>query len=68
VADAWQRHGLALSMMRRLIDAARAAGLRLMVGHVLAANTGMLRFCERLGFTIEHVPGDAGMRRVSLGL
>ncbi len=54
IADQWQRHGLGWRMMTLLIDTARARGLSVMVGHVLADNAPMLALCAQLGF----VPGE----------
>ena len=68
VADAWQGKGLGPCIMRRLIDVARAAGLDVMVGQVLASNAGMLRMCEGLGFAIERDPADPLNRRAVLHL
>lgn len=50
VADAFQGLGLAQRLLAAVIDAARAAGLRWLVGEVLADNARMLAFVRRLGF------------------
>jgi acetyltransferase len=68
VADAWQRRGLGRRMMAPLIASARANGLAVMEGWVLAANTPMLEMCSRLGFSIANDPGDSLVRRVTLEL
>nr|WP_245214507.1 GNAT family N-acetyltransferase [Pararoseomonas indoligenes] len=47
---AWKRGGLARHMMGRLVDWARARGLRRIHGQVLAENAGMLRFVQAIGF------------------
>lgn len=52
VADAWQGRGLGPRLMRELIAAARAAGLKRLTGEVLASNTAMLGLLRRLGFRI----------------
>ena len=52
VADAWQGIGLGPRLMRELIAAARAAGLKRLTGEVLASNTAMLGLLRRLGFRI----------------
>jgi acetyltransferase len=66
--DAVQHTGLAGIMMRRLIDIARAHGLRTMFGLVLAANGPMLRFTRQLGFRQAHEPDDYATVRVTLDL
>lgn len=50
VADAFRGLGLAERLLAALIDAARAAGLRWLIGEVLAGNTRMLAFMRRCGF------------------
>jgi acetyltransferase len=68
IADGWQRKGLGRRMMEQLIGAARARGLRAMVGHVLAENRGMLALCKVLGFGISDSAEGATVKRVSLAL
>jgi len=53
--------------MNALIQAARDRHVREIYGHVLAANPGMTRFAEDLGFDIR--PGDEpGIRKLVLRL
>jgi len=49
-------HGLGWLLMQRMIDYARAAGLKRVHGYVLAENNLMLRMCAELGFTIASTP------------
>jgi acetyltransferase len=50
VADAFRGLGFADRLLTALIDAARAGGLRWLVGEVLAGNARMLAFIRRCGF------------------
>jgi RimJ/RimL family protein N-acetyltransferase len=50
VAEEFRGLGLAERLMTALIGAARAAGLRWLVGHVLADNARMLAFARHCGF------------------
>ena len=50
VGDDWQRKGIAMALMRLLIEAARERGLATMIGEVLASNFKMLHFVSALGF------------------
>jgi acetyltransferase len=50
VADAFQGRGLAERLVAALMDAARAGGLRWLVGEVMAGNSRMLAFIRRCGF------------------
>jgi GNAT superfamily N-acetyltransferase len=68
VADDWQRIGLASRMMRELIEAARARGLKHMEGFVLANNAGMIDLARRLGFTVSSDPHDRTVAIVRLAL
>jgi acetyltransferase len=60
--------GLGPFMMRRILDYARARGLREVFGEVLAENRPMLRLAEALGFTRRHLPDEPGTMAVSLRL
>lgn len=64
VADQWQGHGIGTKLMTMLFDAARARGVRLMEGFVLATNTKMLTLAQSLGFDSHPDPDDARMRLV----
>lgn len=57
VADAWQRMGLGRALLRKLCDAARAAGYEAIYGTILYGNVEMLELTARLGF-VPH--GSAG--------
>ena len=50
MADAFQGLGLAERLVAALIEAARASGLRWLVGEVMAGNSRMLAFIRRCGF------------------
>jgi acetyltransferase len=54
--------------MLRLIDIARARGLKIMTGQILAANTRMLAMAKALGFTIDDSEEDPGVKHVILRL
>jgi acetyltransferase len=68
IGDAWQERGLGRILMRRLIDAAQARGLKTMMGFVLNDNASMLGLCQDLGFRVGAEPGDSSIRRVELAL
>jgi acetyltransferase len=60
VADDWQRLGLARRLLAQLLRVAAEAGLRQMVGDVLATNHAMLSLARGLGFvTMRHPDGGA---------
>jgi acetyltransferase len=68
VADAWQKRGLGRRLMDSLIGVARERGLRVMIGHILAENRGMLDFCAKLGFEIAPSPEGPMVKRAELAL
>jgi acetyltransferase len=60
--------GLASHLMRRLIDWARAQGLRTVVGQVLADNLPMLAFVRHLGFSVRRMKDDPEVMEATLVL
>jgi acetyltransferase len=60
--------GLASHLMRRLIDWARARGMRAVVGQVLADNPPMLAFVRHLGFSVHRMPEEPDVMEVRLEL
>jgi len=53
VRDEWQRRGIGSMLMRRMLDAARANGLRGFSADVLAGNRGMLMVFQQSGLTVQ---------------
>jgi acetyltransferase len=68
VADAWQGRGVARLLMTRLVDCARARGLKRLEGAVLRANTRMLKFMADFGSTTRDDPEDPEQVIVTVGL
>lgn len=68
IADEWQSRGLGMRLMTRLIEAARAHGVRRLVGYTLSDNTGMLRLARSLGFELSRQPGEASVTGLVLEL
>jgi acyl-CoA synthetase (NDP forming)/RimJ/RimL family protein N-acetyltransferase len=62
VGDWMQHSGLGRELMQRLFEACLSRGYDVIEGVVLGENTSMLRFCERLGFTIRMNPDDLAER------
>jgi len=59
-------HGLGWLLMHRVIDYAKAKGLRRVYGDVLAENATMLQMCAELGFYAQDMGPD--LKRVVLDL
>ncbi|MGA7799250.1 MAG: bifunctional acetate--CoA ligase family protein/GNAT family N-acetyltransferase [Gammaproteobacteria bacterium] len=64
VADAWHHKGIGSRLMHSLMDAARAKGLTVMEGEVLANNSEMLALARKLGFSVHTSPDDANVKAV----
>lgn len=64
LTDAWQGRGVGTRLLGMLVDHARARGLRMIRGDVLAINERMLRLAKKLGFDIEDHPAEG--RRVKV--
>jgi acetyltransferase len=60
--------GLGYLLMQLIIEYARAEGLKLIEGQVLAENTAMLAMCKELGFGIAPDPRDPDTCVVTLAL
>jgi RimJ/RimL family protein N-acetyltransferase len=61
-------HGLGWLLMQRIIDYARAEGLRRIHGQVLAENSTMLAMCKELGFQLVDDPVEHGVKLVTLDI
>jgi len=68
IADAWQRHGLAARLMRKLIDAAAQAGVKQLADITLYDNTAMLALARKLGFSLRRDAGNPNVTRLRLTL
>lgn len=68
VADEWQRRGVGKALLRRLLQAAAAAGVATMSGLTLSENHGMVALAKKLGFSIHLEEGDATLTRLELPL
>ena len=55
-------------MVSRLIDFARAHGVKEIYGDILTENTAMIAMAEELGFRIEPLPESAEIRRAVMKL
>jgi acetyltransferase len=67
VADAWQRRGVAVHLIQRLMDYGRAHGIRKLTGVVLPENSSMLSLARRLGFEV-HLAAREHLMRIEKAL
>lgn len=63
VADDWQRTGLGRALVERLVDEARARGIRTLHGDVLHDNRAMAALLARVGGRFVAGGGDPRVRR-----
>ncbi len=68
VSDEWQRKGLGTSLMRHLLESARARGIRTLYSSDAADNVAMRKFAEHLHFRHERDPDDAAQVKYSVDL
>jgi RimJ/RimL family protein N-acetyltransferase len=68
VRSTMKGHGLGWLLMRRMIDYAKAIGLKRIHGQVFAENTMMLRMCRELGFHVGDDPSSRDIKVVTLEL
>jgi len=68
LADDWQGKGLGRRLLGTLLEHARNAGVREMVGVVLARNAPMLELARSTGFSVSAVAEDATIVNISLAL
>ena len=61
-------HGLGWLLMKHMIANAKAKGLKIVHGQVLAENHTMLLMCGELGFHAADDPGERDVKRVTLPL
>jgi RimJ/RimL family protein N-acetyltransferase len=61
-------HGLGWLMMKHMIAAAKAKGLKTIHGQVLCENRTMRLMCEELGFHVTDDPSERDVKRVTLAL
>ncbi len=53
VTDEYQRSGIGTELLRKLIDVARAEGIKRIVANILPQNAGMRALGKRFGFIVE---------------
>lgn len=58
--------GIGWALMQRLLTYAEDEGIGELWGQVLATNTGMLKMCRELGFSVKNDPEESGMFIVSM--
>lgn len=58
ISDEYQNQGLGTELLRRLVDAARAEGVKRLSAEILAQNEPMQRICRKLGFFVNDPHGD----------
>jgi acetyltransferase len=66
VADGWHGRGLGTELMRSLIEAAAARGIRRLHGSTLAENQRILDWARRFGFELRTQPHSGGMVDIEL--
>lgn len=68
VTDAWHGRGVGTELMRSLAEAARANGIRTLVGSSLAENQRIHAWARRFGFDVRTEPNSGGAARITVDL
>ena len=68
VADAWQGRGVGTELMRSLAQAARASGIRTLVGSSLGENQRIHAWARRFGFDVHTEPNSGGHVKITVDL
>jgi acetyltransferase len=58
VDDEWQRRGLGIELLRRLVQIAKAEKLTSITADILPDNLAMQHICKQLGFQVQRRPDD----------
>lgn len=61
-------HCIGWALLDHLLAYAAADGLGTVMGNVYAGNAKMLAMCREMGFAVSAIPGDPGVKRVTIGL
>ena len=64
VSDRFQRKGIGGTLLDRLIQVGRDEKIARIVGDILPENNDMQGLCEKLGFRLDHTPGDPVIKAV----
>ncbi|KXU91188.1 hypothetical protein CI15_00975 [Paraburkholderia monticola] len=68
LSDAWQGHGLGVTLLASLIELARQSGMIRLFGTTLSENAAMIALGRRLGFRPSRQRGAAYLTELSLDL
>lgn len=68
VGDAWQHQGIGWRLLVKLLEVARLAGVRQVIGHAMATNRSMLALAHKVGFALRSDPADATVTLLSIEL
>jgi acetyltransferase len=62
VSDKWQGRGLGKELLSRLLTVGRDEKLTKLTADILPDNTEIVRICEKLGFSLKHLPEEEIVR------
>ena len=62
ISDQWQGRGLGKELLARLLVVGADEKLSRLTADILPDNRGVMRICEKLGFTLKHCLDDEVVR------
>jgi acetyltransferase len=68
VGDVWQRQGIGARLLDTLLEAARRAGIRRVIGYTFATNEAMKGLARKAGFKVRTDPSDASLSILEIAL
>lgn len=68
VADDWQRRGVGLRLLRKLLEVSRHAGIARVIGYTFSTNEAMKKLGRKAGFTLRSDPKDPSVTVLEIDL
>lgn len=68
VADHWQRRGVGLRLLAKLLEVSRRAGIARVIGYTFSTNEAMKNLGRKAGFTLRSDPGDLSVTLLEIDL
>src|SRR5512134_784135 len=66
VADHWQRRGVGLRLLGKLLEVSRRAGIARVIGYTFSTNEAMKNLGRKAGFTLRSDPADPGVTLLAI--
>ena len=68
VGDRWQRRGVGIRLLGKLVEVSRRAGIAHIVGYTFSTNEAMKALARQAGFKVHSDPGDPSLAILEIDL